>query len=174
MPRYFLTAVLLTTLVLMFAACSGEAEKKSEPAPAVDNPQVAAIQEALTEAITRWHYGDKSVLYENEFPYLRSERTLEEYLDHRQIKYTNADSVEALRVLDVQFFGSDSADARVEALLVGSRGDTVRSVDVFRLYYFGGRWIKPTLSAWVYQMQNEARRRTADSAAAAEEKDQGW
>jgi hypothetical protein len=174
MSRTYLNAVLLTALVLLLGACSGEAEKKSETVSVDDAAKIAAIQETLTEAITRWHYGDMTVLYENEFPYLRDEHTLEEYLDHRNIKTVSADSVEALIVKSVDFYGSDSADAKVDIIFVGDTGDTTRRIDTYRVYYYDGRWIKPTLSSWTPQMEHERVRRTADSAAAAEEEDQEW
>ncbi len=167
------TIAVLVQLALILAGCSSDSKKETgDKASQIDD--AAQIQEALTEVITRWHYGDKSALYDNEFEYLQLEYSFDDYLELKHIRPMEADTVRAVRVHDIQFFGRDSADADVEIVFVGPSGDTSCISDVYRLYHFRDRWIRPTLSTAELQQEFDDIRREADSAAEAESDNEEW
>lgn len=175
--RTVLTAIVgITTLIaiVLFCGCAGSEDTESPAdtaakyATETDSTDIKLIQEMFTEAAVRWHYGDKAVLYDLEFEYLQDKYTFDEYLDFRQIQYLEADTLEALTVKDVQFYGRDSALASAEAMFIGPTGDTSRFTDLYPIYFHRGRWIRPTAGAIDLQVEFEERRRVADSAAAAE------
>lgn len=172
----FITLVLLVLcLAGLFAGCSSDepAEQTTpDPASLSDSAKIAMMQATMTEAITRWRYGDKSVLYENEFPYMRQRLTYDEYLQVPQIANVRADTIMALNILDADIL-EDSAWVDVEVIIVNSLGDTNKLYDRYPMYYYADRWIRPTLSGWHQQMEFDDIRRRADSAAQAEQ-DEEW
>ncbi len=152
----------------------GDAAGASEPAGATELTGAEAIQESLNEVVARWHHGDKAVLYDNEFPYLREDFTFEDYLENKQVKMLQADSLAAMKIKDVQLLGKDSAIVDVDVIFVGPLGDTSHLDNTYVMYYHGGRWLRPTLSGYVQQMERDTDRRIADSTAAAESDDEEW
>ena len=168
----------------LIASCSGDGDndRSADTAQGVDtlsqtsgdSTDIQLIQAMFDEARTRWHYGDKAVLYDMEFEYLRQKHTFDEYLEFQQIKYLEADTLYALTVKDVEFFDRDSATATVEAMFIGPTDDTSYFTDLYRVYYYGGRWIHPTASVIEQQLEFENIRRIADSAAAAEAELEGF
>ncbi len=105
----------------------------------------AAIVAMVDEVITRLSYGDKAGLYENEFRYLREQETFDEYLKHGEVSWANADSMEYIEIVDIEFFGRDSA--MVEAIFhMTNAGEDKASPMPLMAYYHEGRWIKPYMS----------------------------
>lgn len=131
------------------------------------------IQESLTETITRWHYGDKAALYDNEPDYLWDKYNFDSYLTFRQIEWAEADTVMAINVMNVKFYGRDSALANVEIVFKGPTGAISKDFDKYMLYYFRGRWNRPTVGSMDLQHDYENVRRQADSAAEAESRETG-
>jgi hypothetical protein len=127
------------------------------------------IEAVLEETATRWHYGDKAILYEQEFECLQVEYTFDKYLENDRIKEMESDTVSAFNVKDVRFFDRDSALVSVDVVFVGPAGDTTLHPQEWKMYYHRGHWIRPTLSSLGEQLRFEERRRKADSAAEAEE-----
>lgn len=163
--------VLSLTITWFVHGCSSKSDRPSGGRDTAATGQAAdsvLIQEMFTEAAERWHAGDLGVLYDLEFEYLREKYTFDEYLDFKQIKYLEADTLMALVVKRINFFDHDSAAADAEAIFVGPSGDTSRFVDTYRLYYHLGRWIHPTVSVIDQQKTYDSLRHVADSAAAAE------
>jgi len=162
-----MTVIAFALLVVM--GCGGDSPE-SETASVPDSTDIKLIQEMFTEAATRWHYGDKAVLYDLEFEYVQVKHTLDEYLEFDQIKYLEADTLEAFEVKNVTFFDRDSAHVIAEAVFVGPTGDTSHFVDksVYRVYFHRGRWIHPSAGVIEKQLEYEEIRQVADSAAAAE------
>ncbi len=104
-----------------------------------------AIVAVIDEVITRLSYGDKAGLYENEFRYLREQETFDEYLKHGEVTWANADSLEYIEIVDIEFFGRDSA--MVETIFhMTSTGEDKVSPMPLMAYYHEGRWIKPYMS----------------------------
>jgi hypothetical protein len=164
---------LLSGLVLF--GCSGNGGKSESDADVssasdsvADSADIKEIQAMFDEAATRWHYGDKAVLYDLEFEYLQKEYTFDEYLDFRQVRWLEADTLASITVDSVEFFGRDSAYATATAMFVGPGGDTTYMPDTYPVYYHRGRWIHPTVSVIDKQLEFDERKRVADSAAAAE------
>ena len=116
------------------------------PASATDRAEDwIAIVAMVDEVITRLSYGDKAGLYENEFRYLREQETFDEYLKHGEVSWANADSLEYIEIVDIVFFGRDSA--MVEAIFhLISAGEDKPSQMPLMAYYHEGRWIKPYMS----------------------------
>lgn len=109
--------------------------------------QFDAINSVMQEMFWRARANDNTVFYENEFPYLRVDMTVDKYLTgvrFRQQRAPNSDSLSATR-LDSVMLNHDTAIA----YLTTFAGDTldVETRRVYstpqKLYYFNGRWIHP-------------------------------
>ena len=168
--------VLLLILVFALLGCSQKADQV-ESVDAGREAAIQAIQATLTEVASRWHFGDMGVLYDFEFEYFQAEFTFDEYLEIPKIKRVRrmgADTLEAINVSDVRFFGRDSADVDVEAVFIGPTGLTSYDYDTYRMHFHRGRWIHATVSTREDQLRYEDDRRIADSAAEAEMSEEGW
>jgi hypothetical protein len=161
--RWFLLTLFLLAMV---AGCSKQGNTGSGSAKS-DREQ---IQDDLNEVVARWHAGDKGVLYENEFPYVKARFNFDEYLKFPEMKL-DADTVDAMNVQDAKFFGRDSALVQVEVVFKGPTGKISRRVDSYHMYHQAERWIRPTLGAVTEQRQWDSLRAAADSAADAEAKE---
>ena len=164
-------ALVVFGCLVVMAGCGGKQEKSAD----AGKTDQQLIQEALTEAITRWHYGDKAALYDNEFEYLQERFTFDDYLKFGELQL-DADTVEDILAKEIQLFGRDSAKVDAEVVFKGPTGKISRLRDVFTkytLYYHRGRWIRPTLSQYALQLRYEQSRHAADSAADAEAEELG-
>jgi hypothetical protein len=159
---------LALSVAVWLIGCSSEKGQSGNKSvsPADDRREIEAT---LDETATRWRYGDKAILYEQEFEYVQVEHTFDKYVAIDKIKRMESDTVRAFAVKDVQFFDRDSAQVSVDVVFVGPAGDTTRLPQKWMMFYHRGRWIRPTLSSFTGQLQFEERRRKADSAAKAEE-----
>jgi len=165
------SAVLIILIMAVLSGCGS----KDQAASNDGKSDQQLIQEALTEAITRWHYGDKAALYDNEFEYLQERFTFDDYLKFGELKL-DADTVEDIIAKEIQLFDHDSAKVDAEVVFKGPTGKISRMRDQFTqytLYYHRGRWIRPTLSQYALQQRYEQSRRAADSAADAEAEELG-
>jgi len=159
--------VALISIAAGWSGCSSD-----QPAKNVTGDRTSDIQQikdVLEETAVRWRYGDKSVLFEQEFQYLKDGFTYDRYLEDDKIKRMESDTVRAFVVKDVRFLDGDSAMVDVDVVFVGPVGDTTRLAQTWPMHYYQGRWIRPTLTNRAGQDQWDERRREADSAAAAEE-----
>jgi hypothetical protein len=169
-------ALLIGAMILAYGCekkAGSDVKSKSSVEDSSRQEDRQAIQDALTEAITRWHYGDKAVLYDNEPEYLQDKYTFDDYLTFRQIGYAEADTVTGINVQDVTFYGNDSALAKVEITFKGPSGKISKDYDKYMMYYERGRWIRPTVGSMDLQRDYLNVRRQADSAAAAEARESG-
>lgn len=165
----------LAVLGGLLAAFVGGCGNKTEGPSANGKSDEQLIQETLTEAITRWHYGDKAALYDNEFEYLQERFTFDDYLKFGELQL-DADTVEAINAKKIELFGRDSAIVDAEVVFKGPTGKVTRMRDAntkYTLFYHRGRWIRPTVSRPELQRQYEQSRRAADSAADAEARELG-
>lgn len=156
----------------LIAGCESESEPGDDPQSTIEADRQEIIS-TLEETAGRWRYGDKAVLYEQEFEYLRVENTYDEYLEIDRIKRMESDTVVAFDVKAVRFFERDSALVTLDVVFVGPTADTTRKPQEWMMFYHQGNWIRPTLSGLQSQIRFEERVRLADSAAAAEE-DETW
>ncbi|MEW5795558.1 MAG: hypothetical protein AB1772_04275 [Candidatus Zixiibacteriota bacterium] len=169
--KQYVTLVMFGLVVLLWGCSSDDARSGSDsPSPEEDRQQIEAT---LAETAVRWHYGDKAVLYEQEFEYVQVDFSYDKYLEVEKIRRMEADTVKAFLVKNVHFFGRDSARVAVDVVFVGPSGATTYLPQEWTMFYHRGRWIRPTMSTPAGQQEFEERRRRADSAAAAEE-DEEW
>jgi hypothetical protein len=119
----------------------------------------------VDNTIERLRYGDKTGLYENEFAYFRDEKTMDDYLIHGEVSWANADSLSHIEVLDIIFYGRDSAlvDANMHSL--SASGEVAPSFVRWTAHYHEGRWIKPYMSRMNFQLEFDELLRQADDAA---------
>ena len=163
--RYLFCSLALLAVISMWGC--GKSDRTSSGTHPSDQQ---LIQESLTEAITRWHYGDKAALYDNEFEYVQNRFSFDEYLKFGQLKL-DADTVEGIAVKKVQLFGRDSALVNVDVEFKGPTGNISHQLDTYPMYFHRGKWIRPTLGRYSSQMAYEQSRHEADSAADAEAKE---
>jgi hypothetical protein len=160
-------ALLLFVTAWLFGCSSEKGQSGSQSVSPEDDRR--EIEATLEETATRWRYGDKVILYEQEFECLQVEHTFDEYLEKSEIKMMQSDTVATFAVRNVRFFDRDSAQVSVDVVFVGPAGDTTLYPQEWTMYYHCGHWIRPTLSSPGDQLRFEERRRKADSAARAEE-----
>lgn len=157
----------------LFWACgSDEGEEASSGDERTYADDRAEIEATLEETAHRWRYGDKAILYEQEFEYYRIENTYDDYLEIDRIKRMESDTVETFKVRDIKFYDRDSALVSVDVVFVGPTGDTTHYYQDWLMHYHRGRWIRPTMSNYISQESFEEIRRKADSAAQAEEEEE--
>lgn len=176
MPKISLAIALLTLLLL---GC-GENKETTQKIETVDqNPSTPEEKEKLFEDILnltmdRLRYKDKSYIYELEFPYYREENTFDEFLKNGKIRGAKADTLEFVDIVELIMYEPDSAVAYVEVHFKGPTGkETILKGDSLTFYWYGGKWVRPTVSTYDAQRQLDDIRRTADSAAQAEEEEPG-
>ena len=146
MPSSRLTILAgIMIIILVFGGCKNEI---------VLDPDQQSIKDNTYEIFMRAKVNDKAVIYENEFPYLREERDLEEYLDNRYVKAYSTDTLVALQVDSVQVTG-DSALSYVRLEFV--RADSTFNITDIALRFrkYDDVWIKPSLSLLADQLEFE-------------------
>ncbi len=161
--------ILFSTLALVgLNNCS----KKTEQEPTTDKnlSDKEVLEKSLSEALVRLSYGDKSGLYDFEFPYLREETNYDEYLAMRQVQWANMDTVIALRVNDITYFGEDSVELVVDYVFRGISGQESIRPDLFKIYKYRDKWVKPTVSFLHKQLEFDE---IYDAAIKAAEKEAG-
>lgn len=175
MYRYIVITLLV---VLLVAACSG---KKKQPETSTQNEVAStesskpitvkdSIEVMMNVAMDYLRFHDKSKLYENEFPYVRDEKTFDQYLKLGQIAYASADSLTHIDVDSLTMFDHDSALTHLTVNFQGPSGAKSFIKDSIMVYCSQGKWIKPTVGSSALQANYDRLIRTADSAAAAEAK----
>lgn len=154
----------LAILLVLFGliGCGGDQTGTTPTEPVNDS---ILMQEALTETITRWRYGDKASLFDNELEYVQEKWPFDIYLTFRQIEFGEADTVKALNIIKIQQFQRDSAWCDIEVVFQGPSGKISKDYDKYTMYFHRGRWIRPTIGTMETQVEYEKIRRAADSAA---------
>lgn len=141
----------LTVIVILFAVFStfgiGLADED------LDTDQQIILDKTY-ELFLRAKVNDKAVMYENEFPYLKEERELEEYLTNKYVKAYNADTLVALQVDSVLVTG-DSALSYLRLEFVQSDSTYKISELALRWRKYNDVWIKPSLSNPAEQLEFE-------------------
>jgi len=168
-----LSNLLLFVLYLITWGCSSKSDKNGDTIS--DTNSAAAMTEddkleaILNEAMKRLRYKDKSYIYEMEFSYYREENTFDKYLQETKIKTAQADSLEFVDVIKVEYFGQDSAKAIAEIHFKGPTGQETTLPDQEVTFYWDqDRWIKPTLSKIESQRKYDEIKEKAKSAAKSE------
>lgn len=119
------------------------------------DPVKSEIMRKTEHLFTRIKVRDYAVIWENEFPYMRDESPLEEYLNNAYMKWYKADTLTAVQVDSVIVWGQDTAYAFMETEWL--LADSSFKVDSIRLrwHYSGDEWIKPTISIIDRQLEFE-------------------
>jgi hypothetical protein len=132
-------------LVFSIFACQSE-----QP---LETPK-SLIMQKTENLFTRIKVRDFSVIWENEFPYLREDSPLEEYLNNDYMKWYTADTLLAVQIDSVSLW-EDTAYAHME--LEWILADSSLKLDTIRLrwHYSGDEWIKPTISRLHQQLEFE-------------------
>lgn len=175
---------LILFLVLFFlgapqvmVGCSSEKEAENDNSAQTSTSAMTKddqIEAIMNEAMDRLRYKDKSFIYENEFRYYRDKFTFDDYLKERRIASAQADTLEFIDVLNVTYFGEDSAKADVEVHFKGPSGkETIRPEKGVTLYWHEGKWIKPTVSNVIAQKEYDDIIEKAKSASESEKKGSG-
>jgi hypothetical protein len=159
-------ALVIAGLALVVIAGCG----KNGSSPSSSMSTKDQIQASLTETITRWHYGDKGGLYDNEFQYIKDRFNFDEYLKFGELGL-DADTVDGITVEKVNMLGQDTAIVDVDVIFKGPTGKISHMKDRYPMFLQQGRWIRPTLGMVPQQIEYEKSRRAADSAADAEAKE---
>ena len=132
-------------LILSLIACQSETPTDSTE---------AMILRKTEDLFTRIKVRDYSVIWENEYSYMRDESPLEEYLKNSYMQWYKPDTLEAIELDSVIAWG-DSAYTfmKTEWLMA----DSTYKVDTIRLkwVHWGEDWLKPTLSVVDRQLRYE-------------------
>ncbi len=138
--RYKNVSIFLAMVIIAILFLSGCKEEKPV------NSTEAILFQKCEELFTRMKVGDFDVIYKNEFPYLREEASLEEYLNHRRFKDYNIDTLVALQLDSIKDM-TDSAFLYIQLeWLLADSSLFIQPIGL-RYYYSGDEWIKPTMSA---------------------------
>ena len=166
----FLLITMAAAMLWSFAGCGGTDDSSSvQKTDATYEKDRQEIKNRLEETAKRWRYGDKAVLYEQEFEYYQIDYTYDDYLEVERVKRMESDTVDNFVVRNIDFFDHDSAHVDVNVVFVGVLEDTTILPQTWTMYYHQGRWIRPSMSTYAAQQVFEEVRRKADSAAEAEE-----
>jgi len=174
MHKITMVIALLTLLVL---GCGGNKETKEKIESDAQNPVTPEGKEKLFEDILnrtmdRLRYSDKSYIYELEFPYYREEISFDKFLEIGKIRAAKADTLEFVDIVKLNMYETDSVVAHVEVHFKGPTGaESIFKGDSLTFYWYGGEWIRPTVSTYFAQRQLDVIRQRADSAAQAEEEE---
>jgi hypothetical protein len=145
--QYLSAAIIIgSLLVLTMASC--ESKKAVDPA-------IKRIEDKTEELFTRSKVLDYNVLYENEFPYMRDETPLDEYLKNRYIQWGRVDTLAALQIDSATIFG-DSAYVylQIEYLLSDS-SLSLRAIPLIWYRVNDTAWAHPVISNLQQQKEYE-------------------
>ncbi len=154
--------------ILIFAGCSGKqsGEKKVETAATTQSkiisPEEAAVRASLIELFDRIKEGDKTVLYENEFSYLKDTISLSAYLELKRVRDYKYDTLKGIEIDSISITG-DSARAYIRINYQSQEGVEHSKPYRLGLYRSGINWIKPYLSRWAEERDYLEQRRIYDS-----------
>ena len=170
-------SIALLTLLLLGCGESKETTQKVETVdqnPATPEGKEKLFEDILNNSMDHLRYKDKSYIYELEFPYYREENTFDSFLVNPRIRGAKADTLEFVDIVKLSMYEPDSAVAYVEVHFKGPTGEeTIYKGDSLTFYWYAGKWLRPTVSTYDAQRQIDDIKRTADSAAQAEEEELG-
>lgn len=170
LARLFL---LLVLSIGVFVVCSDNADNADKQTVSSDDgasqTDSAQIENTIKGVLVRWNHRDFAALYDMEFEYVQDKYSFDEYLELPQIKNGIVDTFYDYKVMGLQMFDHDSALVDNVTSFKGPSGkiSEVRRQDM--MYYYKGRWIRPSVGVSSLQWMYDEMIRKADSAAAAEE-----
>lgn len=164
----------ILTLIFCLGCSEDPKEAVQKDSPSNDNiaqPQNElltikdTIYQMLNEPWERAKYSDNSGYYENEFSYVTDETSLDDYITWGQITYKEPYDILEIQVGNIAFYRPDSARVDIGVLKKDSTGKEWVDDYTIPIYYFEGRWIKPTVAIYPNQKKYEDRIRQAIEAA---------
>ncbi len=136
----------VAAIIALIASCSQkEASKPSDGAQYAVGSDKEQVKHDVSDFFDRMREGDKTVLYENEFPYYKQLASLNDYYTFDQIMAYQYDTMKAMTVDSVTIM-ADSAIAYITVTYeLRAGGETTQDYPV-RMYRSGDHWIKPSMS----------------------------
>lgn len=135
-------------------------EKPSRPVPFVSLPEGDHPQEwedirlSLEDALVRLAYHDKTGLWENEFPYLHDQETVDKYIRRGEISWANVDSLLGVEINSISIV-ADTATVMGNFVFLNADGNPKKSPTSLPLFRINDRWIKPYVSDLLHQREYE-------------------
>ena len=174
--RHSLVLTPIFIFIFLIFGCSGDSQNDADiniEAPdttsTIVNNELLTAEDSITQALSEpWErslYNDNSGFYENEFSYLTDETMFDEYLTYGQISYKMENEVIGVEVVNIYYFLPDSAMVDVSVTLRSPKGEEKKFTEYLPIYYFEGRWIKPTVSVIKNQISYDDRIQKAIDAA---------
>jgi len=149
--RVYLSNLLFSVLFILTLGCSSDSNKNqvdgADTLTSIAMTEDEKLEAIINESMRRLRDREKSYIYDMEFSYYRDQVSFDSFLQLPKIKNAQADSLEFVDVISVEYFGEDSAKAIAEIHFVGPTGhETVIKNQPVVFYRVDGRWIKPTIS----------------------------
>ncbi len=149
----------IAAIIALIASCSQkEASKPSDGAQYAAGSDKEQVKRDITDFFNRMREGDKTVLYENEFPYYKANYSLNDYYSFDQIMVYQYDTMKAMTVDSVTIMGDTAMAYITVSYELRAGGETTKDYPV-RLYRSGDHWIKPSMSNVGQEAQYEAFKR---------------
>ncbi len=167
MPKVTRLLLLLILLLMTSLLIQCSSNEKASDEPVTKKPVLTdekQLEYDLSKALARLRYGDKTGLYDFEFPYLRDETPFDDYLKMRQIVYAVMDTIYHLELKSLTKFGEDSALAYINYVFKGYTGKITKHHDQFIVYKYNDQWVKPTASSLAKQLEFDELVKAADEA----------
>jgi len=164
---------LLMLAIGTFVVCTNGSDQPNQQLTTSDQDTTltdsALIERTIKGVMERWNYRDFAALYDMEFEYVQDKYTYDDYLKQPRIKRAVVDTFYDYKVVGLKMFDHDSALVDNVVSFKGPTGkiSELRGKDM--VYYYKGRWVRPTFGVASLQRQYDEVIRKADSAAAAEE-----
>ena len=122
MRKWMRPAALAVAAWLMVWGCGEKKEPEGDQMASADTLSFEKqLEQDINRVMDRLKYDDRSGLWENEFEYLREERTFDDYLKQPSVSRAKADTLEWVEVHSATRYG-DSAVAKVTVHFKGLSG----------------------------------------------------
>lgn len=161
-------------LFLLLIGCGNQETTKkpgSQSTAAEESGDEATIRALMIEYIDRTKEGDKTVLYENEFPYYKDLISLTEYMEYRFVRDYPYESLSSVQVDSLRILG-DSALVWIQVSYDISNPDKRMQPYTVKVYHSNGKWLRPYLSHYDKQLENDAEIKAYEEAVKREQQEQ--
>ena len=136
----------IAAIIALIASCSQkEASNSSTGAQYAAGSEQEQAKRDITELFDRMREGDKTVLYENEFPYYKELASLNDYYSFERIMVYQYDTMKAMTVDSVKILADTAMAYITVSYELRAGGESQQSYSVL-LYHVGDHWIKPSMS----------------------------
>lgn len=172
MKFYRMLSVFIIFLLLI--GCGNQETSKNPGSPSVKTEEPgdeATIRALITEYIDRTKEGDKTVLYENEFPYYKDIISLSEYMEYRYVRDYPYDALSSVQVDSLRILG-DSALVWIKVTYDISDPNKEMQSYTVRVYRSNGKWYRPYQSHYDKQLLNDAEIKAYEEAVKREQQEQ--